>query len=178
MRSRGATSLRCCRRAAASRSASSSRRCSPGLTLVVSPLIALMKDQVDALSASGIPATFLNSSLDADEARARLRGCYQGEYRLLYVAPERLMMPAVPRELAGVGLARSPWTRRIASPSGATISGRNTGRFRGCAALSRSRDGAHGDRDQRVREDIVRALGLREPRCYVRASTAQICSTA
>ena len=45
-----------------------------GLTIVVSPLIALMKDQVDALQASGIAATFLNSTLNATEARARLRG--------------------------------------------------------------------------------------------------------
>jgi ATP-dependent DNA helicase RecQ len=63
-----------------------------GLTLVVSPLIALMKDQVDALQASGVAATFLNSSLDGDEARARLRGLHRGEYKLLYVAPERLML--------------------------------------------------------------------------------------
>ena len=63
-----------------------------GLTIVVSPLIALMKDQVDALQASGVAATFLNSSLDGTEARARLRGLYNGEFRLLYVAPERLML--------------------------------------------------------------------------------------
>lgn len=63
-----------------------------GLTVVVSPLISLMKDQVDALQASGVPATFLNSSLKADEARARLRGLHSGEYRLLYVAPERMML--------------------------------------------------------------------------------------
>src|SRR5439155_12401746 len=63
-----------------------------GLTVVVSPLISLMKDQVDALQASGVPATFLNSSLKADESRARLRGLHQGEYRLLYVAPERMML--------------------------------------------------------------------------------------
>jgi len=64
----------------------------PGLTVVVSPLISLMKDQVDALQASGVAATFLNSSLPAGEARPRLRGLHQGEYRLLYVAPERLML--------------------------------------------------------------------------------------
>lgn len=64
----------------------------PGLTVVVSPLIALMKDQVDALQAGGVPATFLNSSLGAGESRPRLRGLHQGEYRLLYVAPERLML--------------------------------------------------------------------------------------
>src|SRR5258707_6997494 len=62
-----------------------------GLTVVVSPLIALMKDQVDALQASGIAATFLNSSLVAGEGRSRLRGLHNGELRLLYVAPERLM---------------------------------------------------------------------------------------
>src|SRR5438445_2558700 len=62
---------------------------SPGLTVVVSPLISLMKDQVDALTASGVAATFLNSSLKADEARERLRSLHNGEYRLLYVAPER-----------------------------------------------------------------------------------------
>src|SRR5664280_2964 len=63
-----------------------------GLTVVVSPLIALMKDQVDALQASGIAATFLNSSLAAGQSRERLRGLHNGEFRLLYVAPERLML--------------------------------------------------------------------------------------
>jgi len=64
----------------------------PGLTVVVSPLIALMKDQVDQLEAAGVAATFLNSTLDADESRARLRGLHRGEFKLLYVAPERLML--------------------------------------------------------------------------------------
>ena len=63
-----------------------------GLTIVVSPLIALMKDQVDALQTSGIPATYLNSTLDREEAKARWRGLHRGEYRMLYVAPERLML--------------------------------------------------------------------------------------
>src|SRR5213595_3886851 len=63
-----------------------------GLTVVVSPLIALMKDQVDGLQASGIAATFLNSTLDAEQARARLRDLHAGRCRLLYVAPERLML--------------------------------------------------------------------------------------
>ena len=63
-----------------------------GLTVVVSPLIALMKDQVDQLQASGVAATFLNSTLDAAEARSRLSGLHRGEYRLLYAAPERLML--------------------------------------------------------------------------------------
>ncbi|MEO6994684.1 MAG: DNA helicase RecQ, partial [Lacunisphaera sp.] len=63
-----------------------------GLTIVVSPLIALMKDQVDQLQAAGVAATYLNSSVGADEARSRLRGLHRGEWRLLYVAPERLML--------------------------------------------------------------------------------------
>src|SRR5476649_2149929 len=64
----------------------------PGLTVVASPLIALMKDQVDALQASGIAATFLNSSLEQGAARTRLHGLHRHQYRLLYVAPERLML--------------------------------------------------------------------------------------
>ena len=63
-----------------------------GLTVVVSPLIALMKDQVDQLQAAGVAATFLNSSLGSAEARSRLAGLHRGEFRLLYVAPERLML--------------------------------------------------------------------------------------
>ncbi|MBK9989979.1 MAG: DNA helicase RecQ [Verrucomicrobia bacterium] len=63
-----------------------------GLTIVVSPLIALMKDQVDQMQAAGVSATFLNSTLGAAEARSRLAGLHRGEWRLLYVAPERLML--------------------------------------------------------------------------------------
>lgn len=65
---------------------------SGGLTVVVSPLIALMKDQVDQLQAVGVAATYLNSSLTAAEARSRLAGLHRGEWRLLYVSPERLML--------------------------------------------------------------------------------------
>ena len=64
-----------------------------GLTLVVSPLIALMKDQVDQLHAAGVAATFLNSTLDGAEARRRMDGLRDGKYNLLYVAPERVMTP-------------------------------------------------------------------------------------
>ncbi len=65
----------------------------PGITIVISPLIALMKDQVDGLNADGIPATFLNSSLDGQELYARIRGLKEGKYKLLYVAPERFPTP-------------------------------------------------------------------------------------
>jgi len=61
-----------------------------GTTLVVSPLIALMKDQVDAMNEVGLRATFLNSSLAPDERRARLQGLWSGAYELVYAAPEGL----------------------------------------------------------------------------------------
>ncbi len=64
-----------------------------GLTVVVSPLIALMKDQVDALTAMGVAATFLNSTLGEREAKLRLSGLWNNQYRMLYAAPERLMLP-------------------------------------------------------------------------------------
>ncbi len=61
-----------------------------GVTLVVSPLIALMKDQVDALTEAGLRATFLNSSLDAEARRERIRALKNGELELVYAAPEGL----------------------------------------------------------------------------------------
>ena len=60
-----------------------------GATVVVSPLIALMKDQVDALHARGLPATFINSSIDASEQGARINALRRGDFKLVYVAPER-----------------------------------------------------------------------------------------
>lgn len=62
----------------------------PGLTLVISPLISLMKDQVDALETLGIPASFINSSLSAGEITDRIHKAFRQEYKILYVAPERL----------------------------------------------------------------------------------------
>ncbi|MEH7179953.1 DNA helicase RecQ [Neobacillus vireti] len=62
----------------------------PGTTIVISPLISLMKDQVDALVQVGIPAAFINSSLSFSEANQRIWEAKQGIYKLLYIAPERL----------------------------------------------------------------------------------------
>lgn len=62
----------------------------PGTTIVISPLISLMKDQVDSLVQVGIPATYINSSLSYKEANERIWEAKQGEYKLLYIAPERL----------------------------------------------------------------------------------------
>jgi ATP-dependent DNA helicase RecQ len=71
----------------------------PGVTLVISPLIALMKDQVDALTASGVAATFLNSSLAASEVQQRRLGLENGQYKLLYAAPERVMAQGFAEDL-------------------------------------------------------------------------------
>src|SRR5215211_4646638 len=61
----------------------------PKLTVVVSPLISLMKDQVDALHARGLPAAFINSSLDFEEQKERIAGVRQGRFKLVYIAPGR-----------------------------------------------------------------------------------------
>jgi ATP-dependent DNA helicase RecQ len=140
-----------------------------GLTVVVSPLIALMKDQVDALQASGIPATFLNSSLAAGEGRQRLRGLHNGEFRLLYAAPERLMLSGFLEDL-------QRWNVRLIAIDEAHCISEWGHDFRPeyrqladlrklfphvpFMALTATATG-------RVREDIVTHLKLREPKCYV-----------
>src|SRR5579883_2781238 len=81
----------------------------PGLTVVISPLIALMQDQVERLRANGIPATFINSSLSAAERSAREYAAINGRLKLLYVAPERLMtsdfLALLERAEATIGLS-------------------------------------------------------------------------
>lgn len=76
-----------------------------GVGVVVSPLIALMQDQVDALRQNGVAAAFLNSSLSSEEARAVESALLQGEIDLIYVAPERLMMPRTLDLLGRIELA-------------------------------------------------------------------------
>lgn len=63
---------------------------SEGTAIIISPLISLMKDQVDSLTEAGIPSTFINSTLDQEELHMRLDGMRYGDYKLVYVAPERL----------------------------------------------------------------------------------------
>ena len=75
-----------------------------GVTLVISPLIALMKDQVDSLRANGVPAEFLNSSLDQRESIRVERAAQAGDVRLLYAAPERVNMPGFRRFLGTLDL--------------------------------------------------------------------------
>ncbi len=76
-----------------------------GVTIVVSPLIALMKDQVDALLARGIPATVINSTLTLDEQLARIDALRRREYKLVYVAPERFRSRAFVSALQSVDIA-------------------------------------------------------------------------
>lgn len=76
-----------------------------GATLVVSPLIALMKDQVDALRARGLPATFINSAINEAEQRSRIESLRRGEYKLVYVAPERFRSPRFNAALQSVNIS-------------------------------------------------------------------------
>lgn len=75
-----------------------------GVTLVISPLISLMKDQVDALTAAGIPAAYINSTLTGKEVNERIRASRRGDLKLLYVAPERLELDWFREEMNGVNI--------------------------------------------------------------------------
>lgn len=77
----------------------------PGLTVVVSPLISLMKDQVDALEARNLPATFINSTLKSAQVAERLARAARGEVRLLYLAPERFDFGNVATRLRDIGVS-------------------------------------------------------------------------
>lgn len=79
--------------------------CREGVTLVVSPLIALMKDQVDALVEKGIPATMINSTLSPGEQRERIRGMQEGVWKIVYVAPERFGSQSFVSALKGMDVS-------------------------------------------------------------------------
>ncbi len=141
----------------------------PGLTVVISPLIALMKDQVDALQTAGIAATFLNSSLAPPEAARRIEGLRRGEYKLLYVAPERLMLEGFSADLERWNVARfavdeahcvSEWGHDF-RPEYRRIAGLRE-RFAGIPFIALTATATAG-----IRDDIIRNLRLREPRTYV-----------
>jgi ATP-dependent DNA helicase RecQ len=140
-----------------------------GLTIVVSPLISLMKDQVDALQTSGIPATFLNSTLDRKDAVARWRGLHQGEYRMLYVAPERLMLDTFLERAVNWNIAQfaideahciSEWGHDF-RPEYRELKKLRT-HFPDVPMMALTATAT-----ERVRADIVKQLKLREPGCYV-----------
>ncbi|EHB67925.1 DNA helicase RecQ [Paenibacillus lactis] len=77
----------------------------PGLTLVISPLISLMKDQVDALTTAGINAAYINSTLSGKEVNERIRAAKRGDLKLLYVAPERLELDWFREEMASLDIS-------------------------------------------------------------------------
>ncbi len=77
----------------------------PGLTVVISPLISLMKDQVDALEARGLPATFINSTLTANEVADRFARAARGEFKLVYLAPERFDVGSAAERLRAMGVS-------------------------------------------------------------------------
>jgi ATP-dependent DNA helicase RecQ len=140
-----------------------------GLTVVVSPLIALMKDQVDALVAAGVEATFLNSTIGEKLARERLAGLFNEEYRLLYVAPERLMVSTFLDKLR-------QWNVSLVAIDEAHCISEWGHDFRPeYRQLSRLRKELPGvpfmaltaTATGRVREDIVKQLHLRETSTFV-----------
>ncbi|MHC1786980.1 MAG: ATP-dependent DNA helicase RecQ [Christensenellales bacterium] len=77
----------------------------PGIALVISPLISLMKDQVTALIQAGVPAAYINSSLSQSQCALALQRAGQGHYKIIYVAPERLLTPSFLRFAAGAPLS-------------------------------------------------------------------------
>ncbi len=141
----------------------------PGLTVVVSPLIALMKDQVDALQAAGVAAAFLNSSLAAGESRPRLHGLHNGEFKLLYVAPERLMLPGFLDDLKQWNVSLfaideahciSEWGHDFRPEYRQLRSLREL--FPGTPFMALTATAT-----ERVRADIIKQLHLLDPRCCV-----------
>ncbi len=141
---------------------------SDALTVVVSPLIALMKDQVDRLLARNIPAAFINSSLDADDRRRVAAGLARREYRLLFVAPERfndafygqLTRASVGAFAIDEAHCISHWGHDFRAD------------YRRLGELKRRFPDAcvhafTATATPRVREDIIAQLGLHEPRILV-----------
>jgi len=140
-----------------------------GLTIVISPLIALMKDQVDSLRANGIAAACLNSSLEGDERRATWRDLHQGRIRLLYVAPERLFVGTLIEELKQWNLGAvavdeahciSEWGHDF-RPEYRKLSDLRA-QFPNVPFMALTATAT-----ERVRTDILKQLHLREPATYV-----------
>ena len=140
-----------------------------GLTLVVSPLIALMKDQVDGLGANGVPAGLLNSTLAAQEASQVQDQARQGKIKILYVAPERLALPGFQRFLQSLDVSLiaideahciSEWGHDFRPD------------YRNLKSLRRDFPGVPvialtATATEPVREDIINQLGLDKPEIFI-----------
>ncbi|HEY6873868.1 MAG TPA: DNA helicase RecQ [Geobacteraceae bacterium] len=140
-----------------------------GVAIVVSPLISLMKDQVDALVANGVAAAFYNSTLGEKESRRVLAEFHTGRLKLLYVAPERLMTDAFLERLRDIPIALfaideahcvSQWGHDF-RPEYVQL-GRLRGLFPGVPLVALT-----ATADPQTRGDIVRQLGLEGATCYV-----------
>src|ERR1044072_6958936 len=140
-----------------------------GATLVVSPLIALMKDQVDALRARGLPATFINSSIPEPEQRARIESLRRREHNLVYIAPERFRssrfnaaLQSIPISLFAVDEAHciSTWGHDF-RPDYLRLRHviRSLGNIRTLALTATA--------TPYVRSDIIQQLGLEKPQTFV-----------
>jgi ATP-dependent DNA helicase RecQ len=140
-----------------------------GATVVVSPLIALMKDQVDALAARQLPATFINSSIDFEEQKARLSGIRRGAHKLVYIAPERFRSAHFTELLRSIRIALfavdeahciSQWGHDFRPDYLRLKEAIETiGRPQVIALTATA--------TPHVREDIIAQLALREPRAFV-----------
>jgi ATP-dependent DNA helicase RecQ len=151
----------------------------PGLTVVVSPLIALMQDQVEALRNNNIAATFLNSSLNTHQVRSREDALMRGKVRLLYVAPERLVserfLPLLDVVAEKVGIANfvideahcvSEWGHDFRPEYRQLILLRKRYPKVPCIALTATAT-------DRVRADIIQQLGLRQPSIHIASFNRQ-----
>jgi ATP-dependent DNA helicase RecQ len=144
-----------------------------GVTIVVSPLIALMQDQVQQLADNGIPATFLNSSITTEERRERAAAIYNGEIKLLYLAPERLNQEFITNFL--VDLHQEVGIASFAIDEAHCVSEWGHDFRPDYRKLSQLREyfpkvpflGLTATATDRVRQDIIKQLDLRDPDIHI-----------